>query len=725
MTLEENKATDIIDNPSDKIDVLDEEEGSDKLKEDVTTNLKTIGGMLEIVYSERKLLEGPDWNLNNVKEKVNFFGETVIEPFSLDLGWDDVNLGAFSLLRYFGESINEQIISIEENPLVSERKDKLLSSTVTLDTIRQLNEALTEDEDKILLLKELSWLGLDNKHFLMLAIYMWLQGWTILFKTPGWDIQVPYIKTKSSEWKSWESYVVVFQNGELYRWNDEIAASREFVADNIAGPTIDSEFTNNTPWERNLSGNISGDIIIGNVTINPTVWVTRSEELSIDDKKEQREEHEQYQRALFGKDEQWNSSPYTLRDLTPTTEQKNKTGISAGADFLLPVWEDSKCKINFGSDFNNLEINGVPLSKIHLSFENGWLFYNSEDWNNSYVNIWYGYANRTLPDEEENRSNIHQVMVNGSYWWKVNATINYSTRQTPSPNGEETYIRTVNEFSASVLTNISNDITANATVLLSDNSTNLGLSAQYGNEETPLYAVWSFNMTNTNKDEMNNSSYKGNVSATYKWDNFGVSWTGMLQQTKGVSTEGASTKTVTSLDLRGEYGNEETPLNFGWSFNMTNTNQNGINNSSYGGNASVRASVWNDFKVFGNAWYNQTNMAESGATKLTTVNIWTQYGGEESPLYAMWSIWFENTREFGQNTPIFLRTLWGKILTWPLNLNWTVSYRTKQWVEVQAWLWYIVNLGGDQRININGTGNYSKGSGFSGGLTILGTFRSP
>ena len=60
MTLEENKATDIIDNPSDKIDVLDEEEGSDKLKEDVTTNLKTINSMLEIVYSERKLLEDPD-----------------------------------------------------------------------------------------------------------------------------------------------------------------------------------------------------------------------------------------------------------------------------------------------------------------------------------------------------------------------------------------------------------------------------------------------------------------------------------------------------------------------------------------------------------------------------------------------------------------------------------------------------------------------------------------
>ena len=121
MTLEENKATDIIDNPSDKIDPLDEGEDSTKLEGDV---MRDLGSLEDDLMDLFKSMAGLD---DAVKEEIcntlfRNFSITNYETTTLDLGWFDVD----NLLRSFGDDFDEITSSIKENPLVNERKKNYL-----------------------------------------------------------------------------------------------------------------------------------------------------------------------------------------------------------------------------------------------------------------------------------------------------------------------------------------------------------------------------------------------------------------------------------------------------------------------------------------------------------------------------------------------------------------------------------------------------------------------
>lgn len=97
---------------------------------------------------------------------------------------------------------------------IENAKNKLLNSDLTYELIEWINKELTEEE-KIILLKELTKGGIQPEDIAFLAMWFWFETW--LFSIwENWEIKIPYINY-------WTGCIMIWEWDIYYGENDEDA----------------------------------------------------------------------------------------------------------------------------------------------------------------------------------------------------------------------------------------------------------------------------------------------------------------------------------------------------------------------------------------------------------------------------------------------------------------------------------------------------------------------
>lgn len=226
MSMENYSAPDNVDNLSTPETPV-ELEDPDKVADGTERSLSHLENFLDKDNLRSKILEIKDpVKQQEYLEQYNKIPENCGEQLNL-VAWEDV-IGLDNLVASFGAGTKISKLSLREDEKTTERKEKLLNSDVSFDTIQQLNEDLNNG-DKVLLLAALSKEWLKTKHLLVMASLMWFDVWTISASVNSWEISVPYVKKEG-----WGTFV--FANWEIYHWKDEIDAASSWATQNISRP---------------------------------------------------------------------------------------------------------------------------------------------------------------------------------------------------------------------------------------------------------------------------------------------------------------------------------------------------------------------------------------------------------------------------------------------------------------------------------------------------------
>lgn len=244
--------------PNTKLDIQDEYEsgGNTETTEVVedsdvsdieTESIEESISNIEIFINQinNKIDEIKDQNEQDLlRTKIKNLQDEMRDKNQLDI--DTLQQDLNEVYRIISEKYNKMEIP-ETNEDIEKWKNILLAPDVSFDTIQELN-SIMNDQDKILLLRELSSLWLQTNDILILASCMEFDCWLLSLQTDNWNIDIPYITCPPPIW------VISIINWEIFYWTDENMMFMNYINSNTNTNTSKSNLITSLSYKKKLSG---------------------------------------------------------------------------------------------------------------------------------------------------------------------------------------------------------------------------------------------------------------------------------------------------------------------------------------------------------------------------------------------------------------------------------------------------------------------------------------